>query len=320
VELRNLGTSGLRVSAVGLGCNNLGGRLDASSSRIVVQAALANGITLFDTADKYPLNSPGASEELLGDALGRRRPDAVIATKFGMPLDAAGVQSGASRRYIMAAVEASLRRLRTDWIDLYQVHVPDPLTPIEETVCALDDLVTQGKIRYAGCSNFPAWEVTQAVWTAKNLNRTPFVSCQDEYSLLARDIEREGIPAMRAAGLGFLPFFPLAGGLLSGKYRGGARPAGSRLTTTKGLSDYFLRDANLAAAERLGAFAEAHGHTLLELAFSWLLARPPVASVIAGASNPEQIAQNVNAAAWSLTPADLAEIDNLAPGPKKPGH
>ncbi len=320
MELRNLGRSGLRVSAVGLGCNNLGGRLDPSASRRVVQAALASGITLFDTADRYPVTSAGKSEELLGDALGRHRADVVVATKFGLPMDAAGVLSGASRRYIIAAAEASLRRLKTDWIDLYQVHTPDPLTPIEETVCALDDLIAQGKIRYAGCSNFAAWQVTDAVWTAKHLNRAAFISCQDEYSLLARDIERELVPAMVAQGLGFLPYFPLASGLLSGKYRGGALPPGSRLTTTKPLIDQFLNDANLATAERLGTFAEAHGHTLLELAFSWLLARPAVASVIAGASNPEQIAQNVNAATWTFTPAELAEIDKLAPGPKKSGH
>jgi aryl-alcohol dehydrogenase-like predicted oxidoreductase len=320
VELRNLGTSGLRVSAVGLGCNNLGGRLDPSASRVVVQAALVNGITLFDTADRYPVTSAGKSEELLGDALGRRRADVVVATKFGLPMDAAGLQKGASRRYIMTAVEASLRRLKTDWIDLYQVHTPDPLTPIEETICTLDDLITQGKIRYAGCSNFAAWQVTDAVWTAKSLNRPAFISCQDEYSLLARDIERELVPAMVAHGLGFLPYFPLASGLLSGKYRGGNLPAGSRLTTTKSLIDQFLNDDNLAKADALSDFAEAHGHTPLELAFSWLLARPTVASVIAGASNPQQIEQNVKAATWTFTADELHEIDKIAPGPKKAGH
>ena len=321
MELRNLGSSGLRVSAVGLGCNNLGGRLDPSASRIVVQAALANGITLFDTADRYPLASPGRSEELLGDALGRKRAEVVIGTKFGLPLDdEAKLLSGASRRYIMSAVDASLRRLRTDWIDFYQVHVPDPHTPIEETICALDDLIAQGKVRYAGCSNFAAWQVSEAVWTAKSLRRAPFVGCQDEYSLLARDIERELVPAMVAHELGFLPYFPLASGLLSGKYRGGARPAGARLTTTKSLTDLFLTDANVAIAERLGEFAEARGHTLLELAFSWLLARPAVASVIAGASTSEQIAQTVAATSWALSAEELAEIDAIAPGPKKPGH
>jgi aryl-alcohol dehydrogenase-like predicted oxidoreductase len=315
VDIRNLGTSGLRVSAVGLGTNNLGQRLDASSSRIVVQAAVANGITLFDTADRYPMNSPGRSEELLGDALGRRRADVVIATKFGLPLDAAGTKSGASRRYIMAAVEASLRRLGTDWIDLYQVHRFDPLTPLEETVSALDDLVTQGKVRYVGVSNFASWQVADTVWTAKSGNRAPIVSIQDEYSLVMRDIERELIPAAVAHGLGVLPFFPLASGLLSGKYRDGAMPSGTRLSGGSGMSARFLSDANRAVADKLAAFAEARNHTLLELAFSWLLARPNVASVIAGASTAAQVEQNVAAAEWKLTPEELAEIDAIAPPP-----
>lgn len=320
MEQRNLGTSGLRVSVVGLGCNNLGGRLDAAASRAVVHAAVDAGITLFDTADRYPVTSAGASEALLGEALGRRRDGVIVATKFGLPMDAAGTLKGASRRYIMAAVEASLKRLKTEWIDLYQIHTPDPLTPIEETLCALDDLVTQGKVRYIGCSNFAAWQVTDAVWTAKDLKRTPLASCQDEWSLLARDVERELVPAMRHAGLGMLPYFPLASGLLSGKYRGGAKPPGARLTTTKSLIDVFVNDTNLATADKLAAFAEAHGHTPLELAFSWLVAHPVVSSVIAGASNPQQIAQNVAAAGWQLSATELAEIDTIAPAPKKGGH
>jgi aryl-alcohol dehydrogenase-like predicted oxidoreductase len=320
VEQRNLGSSGLRVSAVGLGCNNLGGRLDAPASHVVVRAAIDAGITFFDTADRYPLTAAGRSEELLGSALGRDRDGAIVATKFGLPMDAAGTQRGASRRYIMSAVDASLRRLKTDWIDLYQVHMPDANTPIEETVCALDDLIAQGKVRYAGCSNFASWQIVDAVWTAKSLKRVPMISAQDEYSLLARDVEREILPATVAVGMGFLPYFPLASGLLSGKYRGGAKPAGARLTTTKNLIDQFLNDENLAKADALSAYAEAHGHTPLELAFSWLLARPAVSSVIAGASNPEQIAQNVAAASWTLSAAELAEIDALAPGPKKAGH
>jgi aryl-alcohol dehydrogenase-like predicted oxidoreductase len=320
MEHRNLGRSGLRVSAIGLGCNNLGGRLDAAKSQIVVHAAVDAGITLFDTADRYPVDNPGRSEELLGAALGRRRDDVIVATKFGLPMDPAGVRSGASRRYIMAEVEASLKRLRTDWIDLYQVHRYDPHTPIEETMSALDALVTQGKVRYVGVSNFAAWQVIDAQWTATSRGLTPLASCQDEYSLLARDVERELIPAMVDAGLGLLPYFPLASGLLSGKYRGGAKPAGSRLTTSKSLIDVFVNDANIATADKLTAFAEAHGHTPLELAFSWLLARPAVSSVIAGASNPEQIAQNVAAATWTFTADELHAIDTIAPPPKKPGH
>jgi aryl-alcohol dehydrogenase-like predicted oxidoreductase len=320
MEQRNLGSSGLRVSAVGLGCNNLGGRLDGAASRVVVQAALSNGITLYDTADHYPLTAYGKSEELLGDALGRHRADVVIATKVGLPMDHAGIKRGSSRRYIMSAVEDSLRRLKTDWIDLYQLHVPDPLTPIEETVRALDDLVTQGKVRYAGCSNFAAWQVMDAVWTAKHLSRAPLVSCQDEYSLLARDIERELVPAMRAHGLGFLPYFPLASGVLSGKYLGGAMPAGTRISNQARLKDRFLTAENLAKADALATFARARGRTLLDLAFSWLLARPTVASVIAGASTPEQVQQNVKAATWTLTREELTEVDQLAPGPESPTH
>ena len=320
MEQRNLGSSGLRVSAVGLGCNNLGGRLDATASHLVVHAALDAGITFFDTADRYPVTNAGRSEELLGSALGRRRDDAIVATKFGLPMDAAGKLRGASRRYIMSAVDASLRRLKTDWIDLYQVHTPDANTPIEETVCALDDLIAQGKVRYAGCSNFAAWQIVDAMWTAKALKRIPMVSVQDEYSLLARDVEREVLPATAAAGMGFLPYFPLASGLLSGKYRGGAKPAGTRLTTTKSLIDQFVNAENVTRADALSAYAEAHGHTPLELAFSWLLARPAVSCVIAGASTPEQIAQNVAATSWTLGPAELGEIDALAPGPQKRAH
>jgi aryl-alcohol dehydrogenase-like predicted oxidoreductase len=320
VELRQLGRSGLRVSAIGLGCNNLGGRLDAAGSHRVVHAAVDAGITLFDTADRYPVENAGRSEELLGEALGRRRADVIVATKFGLPMDPAGVRSGASRRYIMAEVDASLARLRTDWIDLYQVHRYDSRTPIEETVAALDDLVRAGKVRYIGVSNFAAWQVIDTLWTAKSRHATPIVSCQDEYSLLARDVERELIPAISAAGLGLLPYFPLASGLLSGKYRGGAKPAGSRLTTSKTLIATFLNDANLAVADKLAAFAEAHAHTPLELAFSWLLAQPAVASVIAGASSPEQIAQNVAAGAWTLTRAELDGIDAIAPPATKTAH
>lgn len=321
MEQRNLGTSGLRVSAIGLGCNNLGGRLDAAASHVVVNAALDAGITLFDTADLYPVNEAGRSEVLLGEALGRRRAGVVIATKFGLPMDASGAMEGASRRYIMSAVEASLKRLKTDYIDLYQVHRYDLHTPIDETMRALDDLVTQGKVRYIGCSNFASWQMIDAQWTAKDRKAAPFVSCQDEWSLLAREVERELVPAMVSAGLGMLPYFPLASGLLSGKYRGGAKPAGARLTTSQSLIDLFVNDANIAKAERLSAFAEAHGHTPLELAFAWLLSRPTVASVIAGASNPEQIAQNVAAAgAWALSGEELDAIDAIAPGPPKPGH
>jgi aryl-alcohol dehydrogenase-like predicted oxidoreductase len=311
MQIRNLGRSGLRVSVVGLGCNNFGGRIDLGASRKVVHKALDLGITLFDTADIY--GNSGGSETILGQLLGERRKDIVLATKFGMVMDEARALKGASRRYIMSAVEDSLTRLKTDWIDLYQLHQLDPLTPIDETLRALDDLVHQGKVRYIGCSNLPAWRVVEAQWTAKSVGLNAFVSCQDEYSLVVRDIERELVPAAEAHGLGILPYFPLASGLLTGKYKRGALPpAGTRLATTARLGERYLTERNFAIVEKLEAFASKHGHSLLELAFSWLAARPQIASVIAGATRPEQVEQNVKAADWELTTEDLAEIDRLS--------
>jgi aryl-alcohol dehydrogenase-like predicted oxidoreductase len=310
MEIRNLGKSGLRVSAVGLGCNNFGGRLDLEATRTVIHAAFDQGITLFDTADVY--GDRGGSETLMGEVLGTMRKDIVLATKFCMPMDDSGVGQGASRRYIVSAVEASLRRLKTDYIDLYQQHRQDPLTPIEETLRALDDLVRTGKVRYVGCSNFSAWTMVEAQWTAKTEGLNPFVSCQDEYSLVVRDAEKDLVPAAKAYGMGLLPYFPLASGLLTGKYRRNASmPAGARLTQTQRLADRYLNDRNWEISEKLIDFAEARGHTALELAFSWLLAQSPVASVIAGATKPEQVAQNVKAGNWTMTAAELAEIDTI---------
>lgn len=311
MDIRNLGHSGLRVSTIGLGCNNFGGRIDKEATRAVIHKALDLGITLFDTADTY--GNRGGSETLMGEILGDDRKRIVLATKFAMPMDDVGVKIGGSRRYIMNAVEDSLRRLRTDWIDLYQVHAFDARTPIEETLRALDDLVRQGKVRYIGCSNFPAWRMTEADWTARALGLNKFVSCQDEYSLAVRGAEKELMPAARAAGMGMLPYFPLASGLLTGKYRRNTpMPAGTRFAGTQRLADRYLTDRNWQIAEQLADFAEARGHTLLELAFSWLLARPPVASVIAGATKPEQLEQNVKAGTWKLTAEDLAEIDRIS--------
>ena len=231
MQERNLGSSGLRVSLVGLGCNNFGGRIDLEATRKVVHKALDLGITLFDTADVY--GERGGSERFLGEVLGERRKDIVLATKFGMDMDDAGRMKGGSRAYVMKAVEDSLRRLRTDWIDLYQLHRADPLTPIEETLRALDDLVRQGKVRYVGCSNLAAWQVVEAQWTADTKNLNAFASCQDEYSLVVRDIERELVRAIEAYRMGLLPFFPLASGLLTGKYKRDAPPPkGTRLATT----------------------------------------------------------------------------------------
>jgi aryl-alcohol dehydrogenase-like predicted oxidoreductase len=310
VEQRRLGKSGLEVSLVGLGCNNFGGRADFEATRKVVHKALDLGITLFDTADIY--GNRGGSEDFLGQLLGDRRKEIVLASKFGMAMDDVGKLTGASRRYVMSEVEASLRRLRTDWIDLYQLHQPDPLTPIEETLRAMDDLVRQGKVRYIGCSNLNAWQTVEALWTSKHLNLNAFISYQNEYSLLVRDIDQELIPAMQAYGLGLLPFFPLASGLLTGKYKRNApMPQGARLTNTKAIANRYLTEENWSIVERLDSFSDKRGHSLLELAFGWLAARPTVSSVIAGATKPEQVEQNVRAADWKLTREDLAEIDQL---------
>ncbi len=315
MKVRNVGRSGLKVSVLGLGCNNFGGRSDAEATRKVIHAALDLGITLFDTADAYPMGAAGKSEELIGQWLGPRRQDIVLATKFGAAL-APGKPRDASRRYVMSAVEDSLRRLKTDWIDLYQVHFLDPQTPVEETLRALDDLVRQGKVRYIGCSNFPAWRVVDALWTASELNLNGFICCQDEYSLVVREAERELIPAIASHGLGLLPFFPLASGLLTGKYRKDAPPPqGARLSGGNMLSDRFLSEGNYAVAARLEAFAVDRGRSLLELAFSWLLAQPVVPSVIAGATRPEQLGQNAKAVDWALSADDLAQVDRLRAAP-----
>lgn len=307
---RNLGRSGLKVSLVGLGCNNLGGRLDLEGSRAVVHKALDVGVTLFDTADIY--GNRGGSETALGEILGPRRKEIVLASKFGGPMDEPGKLKGGSRRYVMLAVEASLKRLKTDWIDLYQFHFPDPSTPIDETLRALDDLVRQGKVRYVGCSNQPAWRVTEAVWTARQAGMEGFVSCQDEYSLVFRKPEADLIPAMTAYGLGLLPYYPLASGLLTGKYRRGDNlPPGTRFANNAALAPRYMTDRNWERVEGLRAFAQARGKTLVELAFSWLASRPVVSSVIAGAMTPEQVEANVGSAAWALTPDDLREIDKI---------
>jgi aryl-alcohol dehydrogenase-like predicted oxidoreductase len=311
LEQRNLGRSGLQVSVVGLGCNNFGGRIDFDATKEVVHKALDLGVTFFDTSDTYG-DPRGGSETWLGQILGEHRKDIVLATKFARPMDAAGRLQGASRHYIMAEAEASLRRLKTDWIDLYQQHQPDPLTPIEETLRGLDDLVRQGKVRYIGCSTLPPWQVAEAQWTSRHLGLHHFISCQEEYSLLARDLDREMMPVLQAYGLGLVPFRPLADGLLTGKYRRGAPPpAGTRLATMPRAAQRNLTAENWAIVERLDEFAAERGHSLLELAFSWLLHRPAVASVIAGATRPEQVEQNVHAAGWALTAPDMREIDRL---------
>ena len=306
---RQLGKSDLQVSEVGLGCNNFGyvASMDVAASRKVIDQAIEAGINFFDTSDSY-----GTSEEILGEVLGERRKKIVLATKVGSKLNGLGEKSGASRGYILAEVEESLRRLRTDWIDLYQIHYPDPKTPIEETLRALDDLVKHGKVRYVGCSNFNAGQLEEAESTAHKHHLTWFVSSQDEYSLLAREVERELLPLIEKYGMSELPYFPLASGLLTGKHKRGQPAAkGSRLANKQALADRFMQEANYAKVERLERFAKERGHSLLELAFSWLLAHPAVASVIAGATKPEQIEANAQAAGWTLSPDDLAEVDKI---------
>ena len=310
---RNLGKSGLRVSTVGLGCNNIGRLLDLEASRALVHKALDLGITLFDCADVY--GGRGGAETLLGEILGPRRKDIVLITKFGKKMDAEGRLMGGSRRYIMSAVEASLKRLKTDWIDLYQMHDPDPHTPVEESLRALDDLVRQGKVRYIGCSHYAAWQLVESQWLSRANGLSRFIACEDHYSLLQRRAEADLVPAMQAHGVGLLPYYPLASGLLTGKYRRGeALPAGSRMA--RGERDYaglFFTEENWNRVEALTDFAHARGHSLLDLALSWLAANPIVGGVIAGATRPDQVEANVKAASWSLTPEDLREIDRLSP-------
>ncbi len=312
--MRNLGRSGLRVSAVGLGCNNFGGRLDQAATTAVVDACLEHGITFFDTADIY--GGRGASEEALGVALEGRRDEVVLATKFGMDMQGAyGDDFGArgSRRYLRRAVEGSLRRLRTDHVDLLQYHRPDGVTPLEETLTAMHELVVEGKVRYLGTSNLPAWQVADAAWVARTEHLTPFVSEQSEYSLLRRGAEAELLPACAAHGVGFLPYFPLASGLLTGKYRRGEQaPEGSRLAGDAGPS--WLTDEAYDVAEAVAGFAADRGRSSLDVAFAALLPRPEVSSVIAGATRPEQVAANAAAGAWSMTPEDRAALDQVLPG------
>jgi aryl-alcohol dehydrogenase-like predicted oxidoreductase len=311
MQKRKLGTSGIEVSLVGLGTNNFGGRMDLEASRRVIHKALDAGITLIDTADAY--GNRGGSEEIIGKVLGPRRKDIVLATKFGLAMDDAGKLRGASRRYIVQAIEASLKRLKTDWIDLYQLHRPDAQTPIEETLRALDDLVKAGKARAIGCSNLTVGQLDEALQVSRQLGLPSFVTAQDEYSLLERTLEKDRLPIMRERGLGLLPYFPLASGMLTGKYKQNAPlPAGTRLARNPPRhADLFINARNWRIVEALEAFVAKRGHTLLELAMSWLASRSYISSVIAGATKPEQVEQNIAAIGWALSAADLAEIDRI---------
>jgi aryl-alcohol dehydrogenase-like predicted oxidoreductase len=310
MEYRQLGGSGLVVSVVGLGCNNFGGRIDADQTNAVVAAAVDAGITLFDTADVYG-GEPGQSEALLGKALGSSRDNVVIATKFGGDMRGAngpdwGVRG--SRRYIRKAVEGSLRRLGTDWIDLYQLHHPDPVTPIDETLAALSELVAEGKVRYIGSSQFAGWQVADADWAARTAGHERFISAQNKYSLLDRVAEDELVPACEHLAIGILPYFPLESGLLTGKYkRGEVAPDGTRLAK---MPDR-LAAADFDKIEALETFAAERDLSILDVAIGGLAAQPAVASVIAGATKPEQVAENVRAGAWDPSPEDLAALDDL---------
>ena len=307
MEHRRLGNSGLQVSEVGLGCNNFGQRLDEAGTRAVVDAAIDVGIDFFDTADMY---GSQLSEVYLGKALRGRRDDFIVATKCGFPMGPGPHNRGASRRYVISAVEASLRRLETDYIDLFQIHLPDPLTPIDETLRALDDCIRQGKIRYAGCSNFAGWQIADAHWTALRDHLNPFVTAQNHMSLLERGVVREVIPACDRFGLGMLPFFPLASGLLTGKYqRGVPAPEGTRLAGARAARA--LSEDNFDRVEKLEAFARERDRSLLELAFGWLLSFPVVSSVIAGATRPEQAKANVEASTMRLDADEMKEVDEL---------
>jgi aryl-alcohol dehydrogenase-like predicted oxidoreductase len=309
MRYRQLGTSGLTVSVVGLGCNNFGSRLDLERTRAVVDAAIEQDINLFDTSDTY--GNGGGSETFLGEILKGRRDRVVLATKFGSPIPGSrDDEARGSRRYIRRAVEASLRRLQTDYIDLYQHHRPDPKTPLQETVAALDELVLEGKIRYAGSSNYAGFRIADADWIANVEHRTRMISAQNHYSLLERTVEHEVIPACIEHGIGMLPFFPLASGLLTGKYkRDGTAPEGSRLV---GRGDW-LTDEAFDKVEALEKLADERGMSMLDLAIGGLAAQPGVSSVIAGATRPEQVVANVKAGEWEPTADDLAAIDAVVP-------
>ena len=314
VEYRKLGNSGLDVSVVGLGCNNFGMICNLENTKRVVRKALSLGINLFDTADVY--GDRGNSELYLGKALGKARKDVLIATKFGMAMGDGLHMKGGSRRYIMQAVEESLKRLGTDYIDLYQIHAPDLDTPIDETLQALDDLIHQGKVRYIGCSNFRGWQLVDAKWTSKALQLNTFISAQNRYSILTRDLEIELGPAAKKLGVSILPYFPLESGLLTGKYSMGRSPKKGTRWEIWGrrrpqVTDAFFSDTKFRQVRKLEQICDKYGHTLTDLAFGWLIEQPHVASVIAGATKPKQVEQNVKAGTYRLGKNELVEVDKI---------
>jgi aryl-alcohol dehydrogenase-like predicted oxidoreductase len=310
MEFRNLGKSGLKVSVAGLGCNNFGGRIDIEQTRAVVHRALDEGITFFDEANIY--GGSGRSEEMLGKVLGNRRHDIVLATKVGMAMGPGPYNTGGSKRHIISSCEGSLRRLDTDYIDLYYIHQPDPSTPEQETLEAFDSLVQAGKVRYTGCSNYAGWQLADSLGISRQNGLAAYVCAQNQYNLLDRSIERELVSACQHFNVGIIPYFPLASGFLTGKYRPAtAPPTGTRLATTQRLADQVLTERNFAVLKRLEGFVSECGHGLLELSVSWLAAQPQVASVICGATRPEQVSENVQALSWKLSSDELAEVDRL---------
>ena len=306
MEYRQLGNSGLRVSEIGLGTNNFGRRLDAAGTAKVMDQALEDGVTFIDTANVY---GGGLSETYIGQAIKGKRDKYILATKVAMKMGDDTNQIGASRQHILTEIENSLTRLQTDYVDLYQIHRADPNTPIEETLQTLDQLVTQGKVRYIGCSNYQSWQVCEAIWTSRTKNFVPFSTVQPHYNMLNRDIEKELVPFCKTYGIGILPYFPLANGFFTGKYkRGQSAPEGARLSENdRGM----FTDKNFDILEGLEKFAQDRDHTILDLTFAWLLANPCVSSVIAGATKPEQVTANANTSGWHLTEEEMAEIDTI---------
>jgi aryl-alcohol dehydrogenase-like predicted oxidoreductase len=309
MKYRRLGSSGLTVSVVGLGTNNFGQRIDYNQTEAVIKQAIDAGINFFDTSNTY---GEGRSEEFIGKALKGSRDKVLLASKVANAVSEAPNQHGTSRKHILAQVEVSLKRLQTDYLDLYQLHFYDPNTPLEETLRTLDDLVRQGKVRYLGCCNFAAWQVAQAMGAARMLNLEPFVGVETEYNMLKRGIEKELFPCVQRYRLGILPYYPLASGFLTGKYkRGDEAPDDTRLGFFRKRADVTLTDENFAVLAQLEAFAAQRGRSLTELAVAWLLAHPEISSVIAGVSKPEQVATNIKGIDWQLTPADMEELDGV---------
>jgi aryl-alcohol dehydrogenase-like predicted oxidoreductase len=313
MQYRQVGTSGLEVSVIGLGGTNFGNRSTQEQTDSIVAGAIDRGITLIDTANSY---SAGKSEAAIGKALKGKRDQVVLTSKFAQRTGDEPMMCGGSRQHIIKAVEDSLRRLQTDHIDLYQMHIPDPAVPIEETLRALDDLVRQGKVRYIGSSCFEAWQLAEAQWTAKSLGLERFVSTQCHYSLLTRDVEHHLLPMCASYGIGVLPFFSLESGLLTGKYRAGAElPADARAAKFPQFFFGDMSDESFAKIEALHAFATERGHTLTELALAALLPQPGVSSIVVGATSPEQLDGSIAAIEWELSPEDLADINEIAPSP-----